>query len=88
MAGSLIIHSNNAFLIFTFLILLVWRSLSQKRLRKELELQYELNREREKLAQDDPEERCPEGGTVRTVAPYRGRREPDRTGMSCGVIGS
>jgi len=42
--------SNNAFLISTFLILLVWRSLSQKRLRKELELQYELNREREKLA--------------------------------------
>ena len=42
--------SNNAFLISTFLILLVWRSLSQKRLQKELELQYELNREREKLA--------------------------------------
>jgi len=42
--------SNNAFLISTFLILLVWRSLSRKRLRKELELQYELNREREKLA--------------------------------------
>ncbi len=42
--------SNNAFLISTFLILLVWRSLNQKRLQKELELQYELNREREKLA--------------------------------------
>ncbi len=43
--------SNNAFLISTFIVALVWRYLNQKRLIGELSLQYDLNQEREKLRQ-------------------------------------
>ena len=43
--------SNNAFLICTFIVALVWRYLNQKRLVGELSLQYDLNQEREKLKQ-------------------------------------
>jgi PAS domain S-box-containing protein len=46
-----IFTTNNAFLICTFIVALVWRYLNQKRLIGELSLQYELNQEREKLEQ-------------------------------------
>lgn len=41
--------SNNAFLIATFMIALMWRFLGQKSLIKELGLQYDLDQERNKL---------------------------------------
>lgn len=41
--------SNNAFLVSTFIIALVWRSLNQKNLINTLGLQYELAREKEQL---------------------------------------
>jgi len=41
--------SNNAFLIATFIIALMWRFLGQKSLIKELGLQYDLDQERNKL---------------------------------------
>ena len=41
--------SNNAFLIATFIIALMWRFLGQKSLMKELGLQYDLDQERNKL---------------------------------------
>lgn len=42
--------ANNAFLLSTFVILFVWRALSQKRLINELALQYELDSDKQKLA--------------------------------------
>jgi two-component system cell cycle sensor histidine kinase/response regulator CckA len=43
--------NNNAFLVATFMIALMWRFLSQRSLINELNLQYELNKEKRKLEQ-------------------------------------
>ncbi|MDA8156585.1 MAG: PAS domain S-box protein [Actinomycetota bacterium] len=43
--------SNNAFLLCTIIIALVWRALNQRNLRKTLGLQYDLDRGREELAE-------------------------------------